>query len=772
MKFTDGNWLTREGVTIHACAEAYEVTKQESALTVYAPCQPIRHRGATLGGPAMTIRLSSPMTDVIRVEIEHFKGQVRKGPHFQITRRDCAVSIHESEDAATITSGGLSASVSKGDRWGIEFTGPMGKLTRSGWKGMAYVQHGEQSYVRELLNLDVGELVYGLGERFTPFVKNGQSVETWNRDGGTSSDQAYKTIPFYLSNKGYGVLVNHPELVDFEVGTEHVSKVQFSVAGERLEYFIISGLTPKDVLSKYTLLTGRPSLPPTWSFGLWLTTSFTTDYDESTVMHFLNGMQERDIPLSVFHFDCFWMRAFEWCNFEWDPAVFPDPVNMLSRIKERGHKVCVWLNPYIAQKSALFDECVEKGYLLKRPNGDVWQWDLWQPGMGLVDFSNPDACRWYAHHLACLMAMGVDAFKSDFGERIPLDVVYHDGSDPAKMHNYYSYLYNQVVFEALREHRGEGEAVVFARSATVGGQKFPVHWGGDCSATYASMAESLRGGLSLSLCGFGFWSHDIGGFEDSATPDLYKRWVAFGMLSSHSRLHGSSSYRVPWLFDEQAVDVLRHFSQWKNRLMPYLFAKAVEATETGIPVMRAMLLEFPFNPACEYLDKQYMLGDSLLVAPIFREDGQASYYLPDGNWTHFFSGVEVQGGVWRTEHYDYMSLPLFVRPNTLLAVGNNPQRPDYPYAQGVAFHVFALDDGATAVATVYDQHGNITLSASAHRTGKTVTVQVDGETTGPWSACLRGINRIDGVEGGHGELSDGGLRIMADAGQFTVTITL
>jgi alpha-D-xyloside xylohydrolase len=239
------------------------------------------------------------------------------------------------------------------------------------------------------------------------------------------------------------------------------------------------------------------------------------------------------------------MKEFEWVNFEWDRRVFPDPEAMLARLKSRGLRICVWLNSYVAQRSAMFDEGVAGGYLVKRPDGDVWQWDRWQSGMGLVDFTNPDACRWYGDKLRALVDMGVDCFKTDFGERIPTDVVYYDGSDPFKMHNYYTHLYNKTVFDVLEEKLGEGNATVFARSATAGGQQFPVHWGGDSTATFESMAESLRGGLSLALCGFGFWSHDMGGFEQTAPPAVYKRWCAFGLLSSHSRLHGSESYRVP-----------------------------------------------------------------------------------------------------------------------------------------------------------------------------------------------------------------------------------
>jgi alpha-D-xyloside xylohydrolase len=369
-------------------------------------------------------------------------------------------------------------------------------------------------------------------------------------------------------------------------------------------------------------------------------------------------MEELGIPIQVFHFDCFWMKELTWCSFLWDRRYFPDPEGMLRRIKEKGIKICVWINPYIAEESPLFDEGKEHGYLLHTLDGDVYQADFWQPGLSFVDFTNPDARAWYAGKLKALVDIGVDAFKTDFGERIPTEVRYFDGSDPERMHNYYTYLYNKTVFDLLREEKGE--AVLFARSATTGGQKFPVHWGGDNSSTYPSMAETLRGGLSLCMSGFGYWSHDISGFIGTATPDLYKRWVAFGLLSSHSRLHGNDSVRMPWLFDNEAVEVLRFFNQLKTRLMPYLIEAAQDAPNHGWPLLRAMILEFPDDLTCRYLDTQYMLGPALLVAPIFRPDSAVSYYLPAGEWRHLLTGEVVQGPGWRREKYDYFSLPLWV----------------------------------------------------------------------------------------------------------------
>jgi len=472
-------------------------------------------------------------------------------------------------------------------------------------------------------------------------------------------------------------------------------------------------------------------------------------------------MAEREIPLHVFHFDCFWMKDYHWCNFEWDERVFPDPARMLARLKEKGLRICVWINPYIAQRSKLFHEGMENGYLLKKPNGDVWQWDHWQPGMAIVDFTNPAACEWYTSKLRQLLDMGVDCFKTDFGERIPTDVVYHDGSDPERMHNYYSYLYNKVVFSLLEEKLGKGNAVVFARSGTAGSQQFPVHWGGDCWATYESMAESLRGGLSLCLSGFAFWSHDISGFEDTATPDIYKRWIAFGLLSSHSRLHGSSSYRVPWMFDEESVDVLRYFVNLKCSLMPYIFRVACEARDTGIPVMRPMVLEFMDDPACDYLDRQYMLGDSLLVAPVFSPDGTVTYYLPEGTWTHFMTGERVEGGRWITERHGYMSLPVMVRPGSIIAVGNVDTRPDYDYADGVTLQVFEPQAGEIASTTVYSPTGEPELDVAMQQDGDALLVNAIGKGK-PWSILLRGIYEVESTAGATASLEEDGVRITPD----------
>ncbi len=771
MKFTKGYWMNLPGVENADCVQIREVRIEKDRVYLYAVPYPQNERA--MGGPVLELFLSSPRPDVIRIQAYHFMGSAKKEPQFELYGEPHALDAAETETGLVLKSGKTELRVTKSPAsFTYYYEGK--KLTqigdRFGHAMLSTVKTPEGPFMRCQFDLDIGEKVYGLGERFTPFVKNGQVVDMWNEDGGTCSEISYKNIPFYMTNRGYGVLVNTSGKASFEVCSEVVTRVQFSVPGEKLDFMVIGGGDGKTVLQNYTALTGRPALPPAWSFGLWLTTSFTTSYDEKTVSSFVDGMAQRRIPLHVFHFDCYWMRENEWCSFHWDEAMFDDAPGMLARMKKEKHlKICVWINSYIGQKSPLFREAAEKGYLLKRENGDIWQWDLWQAGMGIVDFTNPAAWKWYQDKLRALLDMGVDCFKTDFGERIPTDAVYYDGSDPELMHNYYTYLYNKCVFELLEEYKGKQEACLFARSATVSGQKFPVHWGGDCSSNYLSMSESLRAGLSLCLSGFGFWSHDISGFEGTAPADVYKRWAAFGLLSTHSRLHGSNSYRVPWLFDEEAVDVLRKFTNLKCTLMPYLYSAAVYTHETGVPSMRAMVLEFPEDIPCADLDRQYMLGESLLVAPVFTKEGDVDYYLPEGVWTGFLDNRAVEGGKWLHEVHDFMSLPLMARENSIIAVGADDQNVEYDYGRDLTLHVFQLTKKAAA--DIKDMHGRGLLKVFAENRDGRVAFRFEGKAEN-LKLLLRNVFEVKELSGAEAERLEFGTLLKVNDALRDVTFSL
>ncbi|RAO71892.1 uncharacterized protein BHQ10_007904 [Talaromyces amestolkiae] len=703
MKFTEGMWLLREGVQIDWMNHVERATTTENTIDLLM-AKTQRHRGDTLNSGTVSAHISSPQQGIIGVRLVHWDGGVDRGPHYEIKNESpTEVQIdNKSTDQIRYSSGPLTLAVTTAkNELGFRFSSPEGKLTGHSFRSLGYVRDQStsksryedgmfmerQGYMLAALDLGVGEKIYGLGERFGPFVKNGQTVDIWNEDAGTSSNMAYKNIPFYLTSAGYGVFINHPGRVSLEVQSERTTRVNVSVAGEEIEYFIIYGPTPKDILKRYTQLTGQPALVPAWSYNLWLTTSFTTNYDEQTVTGFLDGFRQRDIPLGVFHFDCFWMKSFQWCDFDFDSSMFPDPAGYLQRLKDRGLKISVWINPYIGQASPLFKEGKKHGYFIKRLDGAVWQWDLWQAGMAIVDFTNPEAVRWYSNHLERLMDLGVHSFKTDFGERIPFkNVRYHNDADPTLMHNYYAFLYNKIVYDVMTKRTGKSQSLLFARSAAPGGQQFPVHWGGDCESTFEAMAESLRGGLSLMLSGYIFWASDIGGFEGTPSPALYKRWVQFGLLSSHSRLHGSSSYRVPWIYGEDCSEVLRDCTKRKIMLTPYLLQEALEGHRTGTPLMRAMFLEFPKDLNTYSLDTQYMLGSNLLVAPVFNEEGRVTFYVPhdgdendnaQGKWRSWFDYSKTyECGRWYTETHGFDTLPILIRPGSITPVNSRLEKPE------------------------------------------------------------------------------------------------
>lgn len=754
MKFRDGMWLVAENKRVEYAEDIFTIAEKNDAraLSLLCPTRKIRSRGDQLNLSTIQVDIEAAFDGVISVEVTHFKGAQRRGPNFELypDARPAHASnagIKKSESGTTLTSGSLSATVGPDQHsFDIRFhdSNDVSKevtslLNRSVFlayspatsspkqvEDMTKVKH----YIVTQTELGVGESIHGLGERFGAFNKVGQSVEVWNEDGGTSSEQAYKNISFWLSSKGYGVFIDTPEKVDLEVGSERSCRLQTSVESQRLKWYVIYGPTPKEVLQKYTVLTGKSGKVPAWSFGLWLTTSFTTDYDEKTVTYFLEEMKARSIPLEVFHYDCFWLRAFHWCDFVWSEKEFPDPQGQIARLKEAKllNKVCVWVNPYLGQASPVFDYAAEKGYLLKRANGDVWQWDLWQTGMGVVDITNPEACEWYVGCLNQLFDIGVGAIKTDFGERIPTkDVKWHDSTiDPERMHNFYAFAYNKLVYETMQKRFGKDEAVLFARTACAGTQRFPLCWGGDCESTAPALAESVRGGLSLGLCGFSSWSMDIGGFEGYPDPAVYKRWVQVGLLCTHSRLHGSNSYRVPWLTDKEhgedpdgansSTAVLRKFVRLKRSLMPYFLAQVREAECNGWPgSMRALALEFPDDPTSWFIDRQFMVGSQILVAPVFDmrekvDEVEVQFYLPPGKWTSWWTGETMVGGGWKKEKHGFGTLPMYVREGTVLVMGREDEKEpgegfEYDWLSGGGeVKLFCCKTGDKA--TVVDYKGN------------------------------------------------------------------
>ncbi|PYM95123.1 MAG: alpha-xylosidase [Candidatus Rokuibacteriota bacterium] len=578
--------------------------------------------------------------------------------------------------------------------------------------------------VVETLLLDPEDHFYGGGERFTRLDLVGRTVRIWNRNSyGTRSELAYKNLPLVVGSRGYGIFVDVPTAVTFHLGSASNRAYTVEAAGEELDYYLIAG-TPKEIVSAYTELTGRPAVPPEWAFGLWASTCFV-QFTTASVLEIARRLRTEGIPCDVFHLDSFWQRALMWCDFEWDSARIPDPKHLLAELHREGFHNCLWINPYVSLQSALYREGATHGYFLRRPDGSVYHPVVWsqrtERGMGLcaiVDFTNPAAAAWYRGKLEAQLAIGADSFKPDFAEEIPDDAAFANGLTGAEMHNPYPLLYQKEVFDATRAHASR--VVAWSRSAAPGVQRYPGHWSGDSECTFLDLANTLRGGLAAAMSGLAYWSHDIGGFWGDPSPDLFVRWAQAGFLSALSRYHGATA-REPWRFGDKALRIFRQYARLRSRLVPYLVSYGWQASEDGVPLMRPMVMEFPDDPAGYAFDLQYCLGRELLVSPVVRADGWVTTYLPRGRWTDWWSGAVHEGSTTIRRQVPLRELPLYVRDNSLVVlgpershVGERPADPLTVEAFVTTEAAFALrGDGGAVDLACRRRGGELTFEASA-----------------------------------------------------------
>jgi alpha-D-xyloside xylohydrolase len=562
------------------------------------------------------------------------------------------------------------------------------------------------------------EAFAGFGESFTRLDKRGQRPLMWNFDAfGAESQRAYKNVPLYVSSKGYGILVDSGAPTEFDVCQSTHSVVQIVVPDDVIDYYVIAGPAPSDVLERYDLLTCRPSLPPKWAFGTWISSGFCVDSQERVLAR-ARTIRERGIPCDVLHLDTYWQTDGHWSDLRWDPVNFPEPERMLDELHEMGFKVCLWMNPYLSHLSPAFEEASGAGYLLKNEKGETYVADCWHgsfPACGIVDFTNPAATTWFKGLLESLLRQGVDAFKTDFAEGVPADSVAFNGMSGTDLHNVYTLLFNDAVAEVTREVNGHG--LVWARSSYLGGQRHSAQWNGDTYTNYAAMGSTIRGGLAHGLSGVPFWSHDAGGFTGRPTDDLYVRWTQFGALSPLVRLHGTTT-REPWEFpavEEQAVAALK----LRYRLMPYIYSAAVEAARTGAPMMRALCVDHPDDPVAWQADLEYLFGRDLLVAPMTAPEGVRQVYLPHGTWVDYWTGEVLEGSRYVQVAKPLDQIPLFVRHGALIPVTEPGATVGVPAELSlVAF------GGGDGTAEIHDEDG-VTV-AVATRDGDVLRVAVTG----------------------------------------------
>ena len=518
------------------------------------------------------------------------------------------------------------------------------------------------------------EVIYGLGERFDGITRNGRTVDFHNKDAvGTTSRRTYVNIPFYLSTEGYGLFLNSAAPTDWQIGTTDIGAISLAVWEDQLDYFVIAGDTPREILRGYCELTGFSKLPPLWSFGLWMSRNSYTSWE--VVDEIAAQVRAHDIPCDVLHLDTAWFNR-DWnCDLRFSEERFPDPQTHLAALREKAFHVSLWQYNFIppADDNMNYKEAVEHGYLAKDASGAPYHLPEECTGSwvddAIIDFSNPEARAWYGAKIADLIRMGAGAIKTDFGEGIPVDAHYAS-VDGRHFHNLYSLVYNATVFNACKDVSGEN--IVWARSGTAGSQRYPLHWGGDSQCSFDGLAGTLRAALSVGMSGIPFFSHDIGGFIGLPDDELYVRWAQLGLFSSHSRCHGAGdhTHREPWFFSEEACEIFRRYDKLRYSLMPYIYAEAEKCTRTGLPMMRALYLEYPQDANVRYIEDEYLFGDSLLIAPVLKPLSRSRIrrvYLPQGVWFDYWTHERIDShGEWIEREIDLATMPIYVKQGTEL----------------------------------------------------------------------------------------------------------
>ena len=503
--------------------------------------------------------------------------------------------------------------------------------------------------------LQYDEKIFGCGESFTRLNKRGQHIVAYARDGmGTQGEYMYKPIPFFLSSHGYGMFVHTSAPVAFDFGKSYDAHNVIYSGDEKLDLFVFLG-EPKDVLSEYTALTGRSPVPPLWSFGFWM--SRITYSSEDEVREVASQLRAHQVPADVIHLDTGWFETDWRSDYRFSTSRFRDPAKMIADLKDQGFHISLWQYTYFTGKNDLWNDLVTHGYEVKNEGGQLPFEDA------TLDVSNPEAIKWYQARLANLLKLGVGAIKVDFGEGAPLTGQYFSGRTGWYEHNIYPLRYNKAVADITREVTGEN--IIWARSAWAGSQRYPLHWGGDAENTNSAMAGELRGGLSFGLSGFTYWSHDVGGFVQRAPRDLYRRWMAWGALTSHTRAHGAPP-REPWEYDEGLTEDFRRALGLKYSLMPYIYAQAKESSKHGFPMLRTLFFEYPNDPGSWEIDDEYMFGSNLLVAPLFESSDTRKVYLPPGAWIDYQSGEVYPGAQWHDIKAGEIPVVLLVKDHSVL----------------------------------------------------------------------------------------------------------
>src|SRR6266478_2768206 len=620
--------------------------------------------------PGLPFSISFVSPRAIRIRLNTRSAPITDEPSIMLDgtpQKDTSWKVEQTAEAVTYTSAYGRVRLVK-NPWHIEIFDNNGRLlTRTQNIGdphtyftpipFSFIRRGSDlsHSIAATFQLSHDEKLFGCGESFTQLNKRGQKIVAYSRDGmGVQNEYMYKPIPFFMSSNGYGMFVHTSAPVTFDFGKTYDQHNVIYSGDDSLDLFIFLG-NPKEILSEYTAVTGRSPVPPLWSFGLWM--SRITYKSEDEVRDVATKLRQYRIPSDVIHLDTGWFETDWRSNYQFSTTRFRDPLKMISDLKTQGFHISLWQYPYFTPKNELFREAVSKGYAVRNEGGKRPFEDA------VLDFSNQETVKWYQGLLANLLKMGVGAIKVDFGEGAPRNGLYASGRTGLYEHNLYPLRYNKAVAEITKQVTGD--SIIWARSAWAGSQRYPLHWGGDAENTNSAMAAELRGGLSFGLSGFTYWSHDAGGFVQRAPRDLYRRWMAWGVLTSHTRAHGAPP-REPWEYDEALTEDFRRALGLKYSLMPYIYAQAKDSSAHGYPMLRTLFFEYPNDPGSWEIDDEYMFGSSLLVAPLFESSDTRKVYLPPGAWIDYQTGKIYQGAQWHQIAPGQIPVVLLVKDHSVI----------------------------------------------------------------------------------------------------------
>ena len=511
---------------------------------------------------------------------------------------------------------------------------------------------------------DESEHFYGFGDVWNGSLdQRGKKIRMWVRTG-TPDECCY--VPFFMSTKGYGLLVSNYHHGTFDMAASAPDRFGFEFSDRALQLRLFYGPSPADIVSEFTRLTGRPPLPPRWVFEPWKWRNRVESYEQ--VYEDAEGFRDNDIPCGVIFIDNPWME-YGINSFVFDSGQFPDPQRMIDDLHAMGYRLLVWACPWTTTAVPHWREGAERGYFVLDETGGIFM----DGQSSYVDFTNPEARTWWQSQINKVLDMGIDGFKLDRGQKIPENTFYYDGSIGTEMHNKYALYFVGTYYEACRAARGD-DFTLLPRAGCLQSQRFsPSKWPGDCTQDFnkkQGMPPNVIAMLSAGLCGFAYWGSDIGGFEG---PDLTKtvllRWLQHGALSPIMQVGGNAP-REPWdteRFDQETLDIYREWSWLRQELIPYVYSYAHIAAENGEPIARPLAYSFPLDEGGYGQNYEYMFGDWLLVAPVMNYEGSRDVYLPPGRWVDYWTD-EVHDGPKTLAGYTVPlhQAPLFVRAGALI----------------------------------------------------------------------------------------------------------